>query len=172
MKGLRIKLFSSIAIFVLLLMLIIVGVWATTSPQAINISGDVVFSIDDRTLYIKNIRVREANDLQGEGTTIDDFQPGFIDGAISIDVGSDYVATTSFTLYFDIVNTSNITYEASTSSVISNAHVSASGVINGDSATLSNVANEEISGIIALTITVDTASNISLDGIVININEV
>ena len=171
MKSLKVKLVSIVSAFILALSLLIVGVWAVGEAKHINLSGNVNFTISDNTLYIKDIRVREAEDLTGQGTTIDNFLPGFVNGDIDLDLG-ERTADTSFTLLFDVINTTTTDYRASTVSTIPNATLSVSGTIAGDGVAPSEITNSTpISGTIVMTVTVQSAGVVSLDGIVIDIEE-
>ena len=171
MKSLKVKLVSIVSAFILALSLLIVGVWAVGEAQHINLSGSVNFTISDDTLYIKDIRVRDEGDLTGQGTTIDNFLPGFVNGDIDLDLG-ERTADTSFTLLFDVINTTTTEYKASTVSTIPNATLSVSGTIAGDGIAPSEITNSTpISGTIVMTVTVQSASTVSLDGIVIDIEE-
>ncbi len=171
MKSLKVKLVSIVSAFILALSLLIVGVWAVGEAQHINLSGSVNFTISDDTLYIKDIRVRDEGDLTGQGTTIDNFLPGFVNGDIDLDLG-ERTADTSFTLLFDVINTTTTEYKASTVSKIPNATLSVSGIIAGDGIAPSEITNSTpISGTIVMTVTVQSAGTVSLDGIVIDIEE-
>ena len=171
MKSLKVKLVSIVSAFILALSLLIVGVWAVGEAQHINLSGSVNFTISDDTLYIKDIRVRDEGDLTGQGTTIDNFLPGFVNGDIDLDLG-ERTADTSFTLLFDVINTTTTEYKASTVSTILNATLSVSGIIAGDGVAPSEITNSTpISGTIVMTVTVQSAGTVSLDGIVIVIEE-
>ena len=171
MKSLKVKLVSIVSAFILALSLLIVGVWAVGEAKHINLSGSVNFTISDNTLYIKDIRVRDEGDLTGQGTTIDNFLPGFVNGDIDLDLG-ERTADTSFTLLFDVINTTTTEYKASTSSIIPNATLSVSGIIAGDGIAPSEITNSTpISGTIVMTVTVQSAGVVSLDGIVIDIEE-
>ena len=171
MKSLKVKLFSIASAFVLALSMLIIGVWAVGEAQHINLSGSVNFTISDNTLYIKDIRVRDEGDLTGQGTTIDNFLPGFVNGDIDLDLG-ERTADTSFTLLFDVINTTTTEYKASTASTIVNATLSVSGIIAGDGIAPSEITNSTpISGTIVMTVTVQSAGTVSLDGIFIDIEE-
>ena len=171
MKSLKVKLFSIASAFVLALSMLIIGVWAVGEAKHINLSGNVNFTISDNTLYIKDIRVREAEDLTGQGTTIDNFLPGFVNGDIDLDLG-ERTADTSFTLLFDVINTTTTEYKTSSLSNIDNATLSVSGIIAGDGVEPSAITNSTpISGTIVMTVTVQSAGTVSLDGIVIDIEK-
>ena len=170
MKSLKIKLFLTISTIVLVIAMFIVGVWAVGGTQHINLNGSVNFTIADDTLYVRDVRIKEANNLTGKGTTIDNFLPSFVNGEVELDIG-ELSANTSFTLIFDVVNTSSTIYDASTQSTISNAVVEASGRIMGDGVSPTEVTTADISGQIVLTITVSIAGNVNLDGITITLTE-
>ena len=171
MKSLKVKLVSVVSAFILALSLLIIGVWAVGEAQHINLSGSVNFTISNDTLYIKDIRIRDANDLTGQGSTIENFIPGFVNGDFDLDLG-ERTADTSFTLLFDVINTTETTYQASTDSKILNASLSVSGIINGDGIEPSAISSStEPSGTIVLTVIVSSAGLVSLDGVVINIEE-
>ena len=89
MKSLKVKLVSIVSAFMLALSLLIIGVWAVGEAQHINLSGNVNFTISNNTLYIKDIRIRDANDLTGQGSTIENFIPGFVNGDFDLDLGSE-----------------------------------------------------------------------------------
>ena len=171
MKSLKVKLVSVVSAFILALSLLIIGVWAVGEAQHINLSGSVNFTISNDTLYIKDIRIRDANDLTGQGSTIENFIPGFVNGDFDLDLG-ERTADTSFTLLFDVINTTTTEYKASTVSTIPNATLSVSGIIVGDGVAPSEITNRTpISGTIVMTVTVQSAGTVSLDGIVIDIEE-
>ena len=172
MQGLKVKLFTGISMFVIVLLILIIGVWAVEDARRINLSGSIDFTISEDLLYVKDIRIRNIDDTTGQGTTIDNFLPGFVDGDIDINLG-EFSTETSFTLLFDINNTSTVIYEASTNSTIANATISASGIIAGDGIDPSTItADTTPSGTIALTVEVMNAGSVNLDGIVINTEKV
>ena len=89
MQSLKVKLTTTVTMFIFALSMLIIGVWAVVGEtQHINLSGSVNFTISDNTLYIKDVRVRETGDSTGQGTTIDNFLPGFVNGDINIDLGT------------------------------------------------------------------------------------
>ena len=172
MQGLKVKLFTGISMFVIVLSILIIGVWAVEDARRINLSGSIDFTISEDLLYVKDIRIRNIDDTTGQGTTIDNFLPGFVDSDIDINLG-EFSTETSFTLLFDIINTSTVIYEASTNSTIANATISASGIIAGDGIDPSTItADTTPSGTIELTVEVMNAGSVNLDGIVINTEKV
>lgn len=164
MKSLKIKLAYTISMVMIIIVVSIIGVWAVGETQRINLSGNVNFTISDGTLYIKDIRIRNENDLTGQGTTINNFLPGFVNGSFDLNIGS-VSADTSFCLLFDIINTTATSYEASTTSTIPNANISVKGTIAGDGVDPTTITDSTgISGTIIMTITAFSAGLIDLGG--------
>lgn len=152
---------------------LLVGVYAA-GTQTIHLSGNVNFDVSDRTLYVKDVRIKDDNSLSGQGSTIDGFMPGFVNGDFNLDLGSVTSAAGEFTLYIDVINTSTTACTASTDSTLSNATLSVSGQISGDGIAIGDIANtESISGTIVVTITftAQTSGTINLNDIIIIIEE-
>ena len=150
--------------------MLIVGIYAAET-QKITMQGTVSFEIADKTLYVKDVRLKNDNTLTGQGTTLNNFKPGFINGEYKIDLGT-ISSDTSFTLYFDIVNTTSTFYSASENSTVSNASVSASGIIRGDAVDPTTINSDTpISGTVQLDITISNPQNVNLNNITILLNE-
>ena len=169
MKSLRMKLFSAISMFVVALALLIVGVWAVGETQHINLSGNVDFTISDNNLYIKDIRFRDAGSSE-QGTTIDNFIPGFVKSSFELNLGS-FDVDSDFDLIIDVVNTTTTIYEVNTSFDISNGLVAVSGRIEGDGVPLTEVSTADISGQIILNVTITSAGIVDLDQVDIPLTE-
>ena len=169
MKSLRIKLFTGISMFVVALALLIVGVWAVGETQHINLSGNVDFTISDNNLYIKDIRFRDAGSSE-QGTTIDNFIPGFVKSSFELNLGS-FDVDSDFDLIIDVVNTTTTIYEVNTSFDISNGLVAVSGRIEGDGVPLTEVSTADISGQIILNVTITSAGIVDLDQVDIPLTE-
>ncbi len=167
MKSLKAKLLTVISTFILAIAMLIVGVWAVAESQHINLSGSVDFTIADNSLYIKDIQRRDAGSTE-QGTTIENFMPGFVQSDFQLNLGS-FDATTNFDLVIDIVNTSTTIYEVNTN--ITNGSVSISGRIEGDGVPIVDVATADISGQIILSVTVTLAGQIILDQVDIPLTE-
>lgn len=58
MQGLKVKLFTGISMFVIVLSILIIGVWAVEDARRINLSGSIDFTISEDLLYVKDIRIR------------------------------------------------------------------------------------------------------------------
>ena len=167
--SLKIKLISCISLFMLMLGVLIIGVYAAT--QTINLKGSVEFNIGDTSLYIRDIRVQ--TEPTGAATTIDDFIPGYINQSIDLNLGTVQSSSGSVNVYFDFVNTTQTAYQA-TATGGSGVTLTTSGTIAAASETpIENVTTADISGTITLTIqsASGTTGNISLDGITITIEE-
>ena len=169
--SIKIKLLTFISLFALTIGLVVLGVFAATNTQTIKIDGSVDFNVADKTFYVKDVRIKNDNTLSGQGTTIDNFMPGYINSEFKIDLGS-VAADTSFTLYFDIINTTDAFYSADEESSVTDATVSASGIIRGDAVNPTNI-NEStaISGTVELNVTISNPSSVDLNKITILLNE-
>ena len=155
--------------FVVALALLIVGVWAVGETQHINLSGNVDFTISDNNLYIKDIRFRDAGSSE-QGTTIDNFIPGFVKSSFELNLGS-FDVDSDFDLIIDVVNTTTTIYEVDTSFDISNGTVIASGRIEGDGVPLTEVSTADISGQIILSVTITSAGTVSIDQVDVPLTE-
>ena len=155
--------------FAIALALLIVGVWAVGETQHINLSGNVDFTISDNNLYIKDIRFRDAGSSE-QGTTIDNFIPGFVKSSFELNLGS-FDVDSDFDLIIDVVNTTTTIYEVNTSFDISNGLVAVSGRIEGDGVPLAEVSTADISGQIILNVTITSAGIVDLDQVDIPLTE-
>ncbi len=167
--SLKVKLISVVSVFILVLSMLLVGVLAATGSFTINLKGNVQFNIDDSTLYIKDIRL---SDGQTEGETIDNFLPGFVWESFELDFGTVSSDSGTISIEIDVINTTATTYNASSQSSLSNATLSVSGTIAGDSVPLDQVATYDgISGTIYISVQVTSSTSINLDNIIIDIAE-
>ena len=189
MRSLKVKLFSTISIFVVALALLIVGVWAVGETQTITMNGSVNFEIADKSLYVKDVRMQEDNNsapysLKDQGKLL----PGFINGNFDMDLGDFTNSYGSFALYFDIINTMDETtsetfaYTVEQPTAPSGTTVSVS-ILDTDGTTLEQIPQgtvkpSEISdstlvtATIKLTIASTSSSSVDLSGITITINQV
>ena len=172
-KKLRTQLIVLIIGFVLLFTGTIVSVWANViGNRKIELGGDVIFDVADKTLYVKDVRIKDGNTLSGAGTTVTGFVPGYINGSFAIDLGSYTSNTGSFTVYFDVVNCSGTTFQPKVTSQPTNATASASGTIAGDNVSPTNVSTAPISGTITLEVVASSSpATIDLSQITIEIEE-
>ena len=165
--SLKVKLFSMISAFVLVLSMLLVGVLAAT--QTINLKGTVNFNISDRTLYLKDMRIQTES--TGQASTADNFMPGFIGGEIDINLGTVSSSSGSVNVYFDFVNTTSTAYQASATGG-SGVTLSTSGTIEGSQVEIENVTTADILGTITLTIQfTGSTGSIDLNGITISFSE-
>ena len=170
MKSLKVKLFTVVSLFVLMIAMLIIGVWAIGQSQTISLQGSVSFNIADKSLYVKDIRVKSVT--TNESSTMPEFVPGYINGDFVLNLGSVASTSGSIGIFFDIINLTDKSFVASTSSAIENAKVSVSGSINGDNVSESDlITTDVISGTIELIIEAPTLNEISLNNIVIDIVE-
>lgn len=105
MKSLRVKLVSLIAMLCLVFGLVVVGIYAA-EIQYINLGGSITFSVDDKSLYVQDVKMQEDNfsnsySLKEQGK----FIPGYINGEFNMNLGEFNNDYGSFKLMFDIINT-------------------------------------------------------------------
>ena len=171
MKTFGVKVSYVFSVFILTLIMVVVGVWAVTASSTIHLSGNVNFTVSDDSLYIRDIRIKDADDSIGQGTTIDNFLPGFISGSTKMNLGI-INAEASFTLIFDVVNTGEIGFVANTDSVITNGSIGVSGFISGDGVLPTEVTSADLSGQIFMTVTIASAGEIDLSDVEISLEPV
>ena len=90
MKSLRLKLISLIAMVYLVLGLVVVGIYAA-EIQYINLSGNLTFNVDDKSLYVQDVRVQEDMDSSTTPYSLKQhgkFIPGYINGSFSMNLGT------------------------------------------------------------------------------------
>lgn len=171
MKTFGVKVSYVFSVFILTLIMVVIGVWAVTASSTIHLSGNVNFTVSDDSLYIRDIRIKDADDSIGQGTTIDNFLPGFISGSTKMNLGI-INAEASFTLIFDVVNTGEIGFVANTDSVITNGSIGVSGSISGDGVLPTEVTSADLSGQIFMTVTIASAGEIDLSDVEISLEPV
>ena len=180
--SLKIKLISCISLFMLMIGVLIIGVFAATQQQ-ITMQGSVSFNVPDKSLYVKSVRYQEAG---GEVIDVESFVPGYINGSYNMDLTSLNTMENShgtFSLYFDMINLTNNPWaitdvylpETLTSAGVSASH---SGIIPTNDLTDTDDdgyknfdANTPIDGSLILTITAPNSDIVDLQGIVVTIDE-
>ncbi len=103
--SLKTKILSFISAFVLMLSIMLIGVYAAN--QSISLSGNINFQISDKSLWVKDVRLSNNNYIE---ESIESFMPGYINGGFSLDFSTIDNQYSSFTLSFDIVNTTTTAY--------------------------------------------------------------
>ncbi len=171
--SLKIKLISCISLFMLMLGLVIVGVFAAT--QTLSISGNVNFVVADKSLYVKEARIKMNNESNEE--PLQNFIPGYINGNINLNVGDITNTSGGFSLYFDIINTSDIAWEISGVEISQELQqqsvgVTYSGSVSVGTTTENTQITEDtpIDGTLVVTITAPNSSSIDLSGITIRVD--
>ena len=183
--SLKMKLVSALAIMFLMVGVLIVGVLGATQ-QTLTMTGSVNFNIADKSLYVKQVRIKQDNNSDPQIVT--DFMPGYINGEFDMNIGDFTGANSntlgSFALYFDIINATDIQW-AITGVTFSeqlqaeNVSASYSGVIDvndltdTDSDGFKNFdpSTTEIDGTLILVISTTNSESIDLSGITITIGE-
>ena len=163
MRSLKVKLLSVLMALCLVVTFLIVGIWAV-GTQTINLKGQVDFSISDPSLYVKDIRIKDSmEDASYSGETIDNFIPGYVNTTMNLNLGQIDNSTGGLSIYIDIINTTDTTYVASTTSSISGAEITVSGTINADAVSQSNILTTDIpSGTVEIVISAPSIATLDL----------
>ena len=184
--SLKMKLVSALAMMFLMVGVLIVGILGATQ-QTLTMTGNVQFNIADKSLYVKQVRIKQDNNSDPQLVT--DFMPGYINGEFDMNIG-DFTGVNSntlgsFALYFDIINATDIQW-AITNVTLSeqlqaeNVKASYSGVIgvndltDTDSDGFKNFdpSTTEIDGTLILVISTTNSGSIDLSGITITIDDI
>ena len=120
--SIKLKLISFVTAFVMMLSIMVVGVYAL--QQTINLEGSINFQIDDKSLWVSDVRIK--NDNYTEEQSIENFMPGYINTNFNLSISTITNNYGSFTLYFDIINTTEKEYNISASYDGSEANVTVS----------------------------------------------
>ena len=181
--SLKVKLISAISLFMLMLGVLVICVFAATFRQ-LAVTGSVSFEVADKSLYVKDVRIRQ--DMSSEPTSISGFEPCYMNGDFNLDLTGVVTANTygSFSLYFDIINATDTQWEIRNVNIpaaLSSAGVtdSYSGIIyvndledtDGDGFKNFDPKTTNKDGTLVLTIVVPNSTSINLDGIIITIDE-
>ena len=182
--SIKMKLVSLISLFILVLGLVVIGVLAA-SQQTLTMTGSVNFNVADRSLWVKQVRIKQDNGT--DPVPVTEFLPGYINGENGFNMnigdftGENSNTLGSFSLYFDIINTTDIQWAISNvtlSSELQSQGVTASysGVISAGTLTSSDQITQdtELSGTLILTISAPNLSageTVDLSGITITIEE-
>ncbi len=162
----------------LMLGVLIIGVFAATQQQ-LTMQGSVSFNVPDKSLYVKDVRIKQ--DMASEPESIDSFMPGYINGEFNLDLTGLTEENTygSFTLYFDMINTTDIFWQITevdlgslVSDGVSEEHGGYVEVGAGEDTIINNSTKPD--GTLTLTImapNADADNPVVLDGIVITIDE-
>ena len=163
MRSLKVKLLSVLMALCLVVTFLIVGIWAV-GTQTINLKGQVDFSISDPSLYVKDIRIKDSmQSASSTGETITNFVPGYVNTTMNLNLGQIDNSTGGLSIYIDIINTTDTTYVASTTSSISGAEITVSGTINADAVSQSNILTTDIpSGTVEIVISAPSIATLDL----------
>ena len=172
MRSLRVKLLSCLAVVCLAVAMLVVGIWAA-GTQTINLKGQVDFSISDPSLYVKDIRLKNSmEDASSNGETIDNFVPGYVNTTMNLNLGQIDNSTGGLSIYIDIINTTDTTYVASTTSSINGADIIVGGTINGEAVSQSNILTTDTpSGTVEIVISAPDIATLDLGQISISLDE-
>ena len=179
--SLRLKLVSAITAMILMLGVMLTGILAA-QQQTLTMTGNVNFNIGDKSLYVKQVRIKQDNNSDPQ--VVSDFLPGYINGEFNMNIGEftgiNSNTLGSFALYFDIINATDIQWAISNVEVaVPNVSVSYSGVIevneltDTDSDGFKNFdpATKEADGTLILVITAPNTGILDLSSITITLDE-
>lgn len=179
--SLKMKLVYAITAMILMLGVMLTGILAA-QQQTLTMTGNVNFNIGDKSLYVKQVRIKQDNNSDPQ--VVSDFLPGYINGEFNMNIGEYSNLLGSFALYFDIINATDIQWEISKVALSEqlqgqNVSVSYSGVIgvndltDADSDGYKNFdpTTTDIDGTFVIIITVPNSTSINLSGITITIDE-
>ena len=176
MKSLKMKLTSALIMVALAIAMLIVGVWAAQT-QTLTMTGSVNFEIADKSLYVKDVKIK--NDNVSDAESIDSFLPGYINGEFNMNLTTIPENTLgTFQLHFYIINTSQTAYTVTytLSDELQNQNISVT-LQNSEipSTTLSNGENitqdTPESVILILQVSAPNMDTLDLSGITLHIDE-
>ena len=139
MKTLRLKLISLIAMVCLVLGLVVVGIYAA-EIQYIKLGGNVTFNVDDKSLYVQDVRMQEDMNSSTTPYSLKEkgkFMPGYINGEFNMNLGTYNNTYGGIIVYFDIINTvdeSGISYiyDVSASTTQTDGEIEVQAVVDND----------------------------------------
>ena len=175
--SLRLKLVSAITAMILMLGVMLTGILAA-QQQTLTMTGNVNFNIGDKSLYVKQVRIKQDNNSDPQ--VVSDFLPGYINGEFNMNIGEYSNSLGSFALYLDIINATDIQWAVSNVEVsVPNVTVSHSGVIatndltDTDSDGYKNFdpSTKEADGTLILVITAPNTGILDLSSITITLDE-
>ncbi len=179
--SLRVKLVSAFAMMFLMIGILIVGIFAA-QQQTLTMTGNVQFNINDRSLYVKQVRIKQDNS-SAEPQVVSDFMPGYINGEFNMNIGEYDNSLGSFALYFDIINATDDEWEitkVTLSEQLQSEQVSVtySGIIETNDIAekddngykIFDPETTDIDGSLILVVTAPNSSSIDLSGITITLN--
>ena len=187
MKSLKVKLTSALIMVFVAIAMLIVGIYAAQT-QTITMQGSVNFEIDDKCLYVQDVRMQEDNNtepysLKEQGR----FMPGYVNGNFNMNLGTFTNTYGSFAWYFDIINTMDET-SGETFAYTVKANTTQSGVTVGVSILDNNNSSIEqipqgtvkpsqitqdttLSASVKVTISAATGTQVDLSQITVTINQ-
>lgn len=179
--SLKMKLVSAITAMILMLGVMLTGILAAQT-QTLTMTGNVNFNIADKSLYVKQVRIKQDNNSDPQ--VVSDFLPGYINSEFNMNIGEYSNSLGSFALYFDIINATDSQWEITRVTLseqlqADNVSVSYSGIVaTNDIAEkdeygfkIFDPATKEKDGTLILIISAPNSTSINLSGITITIDE-
>lgn len=169
--SIKLKLISFLSMFVLMLGVLIMGVFAI-GQQTITLDGSVNFNIANKDLYIKDVRI--SNDNYTE-QSVGGFLPGYINENFNLSLSTVSNQYGSFSLHFDIINTTTLAYDVTVSYPSNyqsqNIEVTVNSEIPASPSEITEITDTTPTTEIVLMITNPNGYTINLSDITINISE-
>lgn len=179
--SLKMKLVSAITAMILMLGVMLTGILAAQT-QTLTMTGNVNFNIADKSLYVKQVRIKQDNNSDPQ--VVSDFLPGYINSEFNMNIGEYSNSLGSFALYFDIINATDSQWEITRVTLseqlqADNVSVSYSGIVatndiaekDEDGFKIFDPATKEKDGTLILIISAPNSTSINLSGITITIDE-
>ena len=168
--SIKVKLLSCISLFILMLGVVILGVFAVGS-QTITLDGNINFDVTDKSLWVKSVSI--SNDNYSE-EPVDNFMPGYINENFNLAIPDQINTYGSITLHFEIINTTTTAYKVTTaySGTVSGVTVTASPTqIPASSEEITEITSSTPSTQLDIIVENPNGDNINLSDITITFTE-
>ena len=168
--SIKVKLLSCISLFILMLGVVILGVFAVGS-QTITLDGNINFDVTDKSLWVKSVSI--SNDNYSE-EPVDNFMPGYINENFNLAIPDQINTYGSITLHFEIINTTTTAYNVTTaySGTVSGVTVTATpSQIPASSEEITEITSSTPSTQLDIIVANPNGDNINLSDITITFTE-
>ena len=168
--SIKAKLLSCISLFILMLGVVILGVFAVGS-QTITLDGNINFDVTDKSLWVKSVSI--SNDNYSE-EPVDNFMPGYINENFNLAIPDQINTYGSITLHFEIINTTTTAYNVTTaySGTVSGVTVTATpSQIPASSEEITEITSSTPSTQLDIIVANPNGDNINLSDITITFTE-
>ena len=123
----------------LVLGLVVVGIYAA-EIQYIKLGGNITFNVDDKSLYVQDVRVQEDMDSSTTPYSLKEkgkFIPGYINEEFNMNLGTYNNTYGGLMVYFDIINTmdenrNSYMYDVTASTTQTDGEIKVQAVVDND----------------------------------------